>query len=65
MTEIHTGISQQGPEPLPTSSLTPPLMAPLPLAAPPQPPSAFLSALLPEESSQAKGLQDICCQAVA
>lgn len=59
MTEIHTGISQQGPETLPMSSLTPQPMTHVLLAALSQPPSAFLMALLPEGRSQANRLQDI------
>ena len=54
MTEIHTDISQQGPQTLPTFFLTPLLITRGPLAAPSQPPSAFLVTL-----------QDICCQVAA
>lgn len=51
MTEIHIGISQQGPETLPISSLTPQPVANAPLMAPSQLPSAFLMALLPIKES--------------
>lgn len=50
MTEIHTDISQQGPQTLPTFSLTPLPIAHGPLAAPSQPLSAFLMTLLLAES---------------